>query len=64
VLSCREDGRPPIPDTIMPRFKKLAAAARLPEIEGHDVRHSYAPPQDAMPRSTGRRRAGTAREAG
>jgi integrase len=42
VLFCREDGRPPHPDTITRRFKKLAAAASLPEIDLHDVRHSYA----------------------
>jgi integrase len=29
-------------DTITRRFKKLAAAAGLPEIDLHDVRHSYA----------------------
>jgi len=42
VLFCWENGRPPHPDTITRRFKKLAAAARLPEIDLHDVRHSYA----------------------
>jgi integrase len=42
VLFCWEDGRPPHPDTITRRFKKLAAAAGLPEIDLHDVRHSYA----------------------
>jgi integrase len=41
-LFCWEDGRPPHPDTITRRFKKLAAAAGLPEIDLHDVRHSYA----------------------
>ena len=40
-LFCWEDGRPPHPDTITRRFKKLAAAAGLPEIALHDVRHSY-----------------------
>lgn len=30
------------PDTITRRFKRLAAAAGLPEIDLHDVRHSYA----------------------
>jgi integrase len=30
------------PDTITRRFKKLAAAAGLPKIDLHDVRHSYA----------------------
>ena len=42
VLFCWPDGRPPHPDTITRRFKKLAAAAELPEIDLHDVRHSYA----------------------
>jgi integrase len=42
VLFCWEDGRPPHPDTITRRFKKLAAAAGLPGIDLHDVRHSYA----------------------
>jgi len=42
VLFCWEDGRPPHPDTITRRFKTLAAAAGLPEIDLHDVRHSYA----------------------
>jgi integrase len=42
VLFCWEDGRPPHPDTITRRFKRLAAAAGLPEIDLHDVRHSYA----------------------
>ena len=42
VLFCWGDGRPPHPDTITRRFKKLAAAAGLPEIDLHDVRHSYA----------------------
>jgi hypothetical protein len=42
VLFCWPDGRPPHPDTITRRFKRLAAAAGLPEIDLHDVRHSYA----------------------
>jgi hypothetical protein len=42
VLFCWEDGRPPHPDTITRRFKRLAASAGLPEIDLHDVRHSYA----------------------
>jgi len=42
VLFCWRDGRPPHPDTITRRFKKLAAVAGLPEIDLHDVRHSYA----------------------
>jgi len=42
VLFCWESGVPPHPDTITRRFKRLAAAAGLPEIDLHDVRHSYA----------------------
>ena len=42
VLFCWKDGRPPHPDPITRRFKKLAAAAGLPEIDLHDVRHNYA----------------------
>jgi integrase len=42
LLFCWEDGRPLHPDTITRRFKKLAPSAGLPEIELHDVRHSYA----------------------
>jgi len=41
-LFCWENGTPPHPDTITRRFKKLSAAAGLPEIDLHDVRHSYA----------------------
>jgi integrase len=41
-LFCWENGKPPHPDTITRRFKKLAKAADLPEINLHDVRHSYA----------------------
>jgi integrase len=37
-----EDGRPPHPDTIRQRFDRLAAAAGLPRITFHDLRHSYA----------------------
>ncbi|MGV0675979.1 tyrosine-type recombinase/integrase [Mycolicibacterium fortuitum] len=37
-----EDGRPPHPDTIRQRFDRLAAAAKLPRITFHDLRHSYA----------------------
>jgi integrase len=43
---CWEDGTPPHPDTITRRFKQLAAAAGLPEIDLHDVRHSYAAAAD------------------
>jgi integrase len=41
-LFCWENGKPPHPDTITRRFKKLAWQAGLPEIDLHDVRHSYA----------------------
>jgi integrase len=41
-LFCWENGQPPHPDTITRRFKKLAEHAGLPEIDLHDVRHSYA----------------------
>jgi integrase len=56
LLFCWENGTPPHPDTITRRFKRLAAAAGLPEIDLHGVRHSYATAgRDA--RSTGRRSA-------
>ncbi len=42
LLFCWEDGRPPHPDTITRRFKRLSAQAGLPLIDLHDVRHSYA----------------------
>ena len=42
LLFCWENGTPPHPDTITRRFKKLSAAAGLPEIDLHDVRHNYA----------------------
>jgi integrase len=42
LLFCWEDGRPPHPDTITARFKRISAAAGLPPIRLHDVRHSYA----------------------
>jgi integrase len=41
-LFCWENGKPPHPDTITRQFKRLAKAAALPEIDLHDVRHSYA----------------------
>ena len=41
-LFCWENGKPPHPDTITRRFKRLSAQAGLPEIDLHDVRHSYA----------------------
>ena len=42
LLFCWENGRPPHPDTITRRFKRLSARAGLPLIDLHDVRHSYA----------------------
>lgn len=42
LLFCWENGTPPHPDTITRRFKRLAAAAGLPEIDLHGVRHSCA----------------------
>jgi integrase len=42
VLFCWENGKPPHPTRSARRFKRLAAAAGLPEIDLHDVRHSYA----------------------
>jgi len=42
ALFCWEHGRPPHPDTITRRFKKLSRSASLPAIDLHDVRHSYA----------------------
>ncbi len=38
-LFCWEKGKPPHPDTITRRFKRLAKSAGLPEIDLHDVRH-------------------------
>jgi integrase len=37
-----QDGRPLHPDSIRERFDRLAAAAGLPRITFHDLRHSYA----------------------
>ena len=42
LLFCWENGVPPHPDTITRRFKRISAAAGLPEIDLHGVRHSYA----------------------
>jgi hypothetical protein len=47
VLFCWENGKPPHPDTITRRFKKLAKQADLPNIDLHDMRHSYATAVDA-----------------
>lgn len=41
-LFCWENGKPPHPDTITRRFKRLSQKAELPDIDLHDVRHSYA----------------------
>jgi integrase len=54
VLFCWEDGRPPHPDTITRRFKKLAAAAGLPR-STCTTSGTATPPRDATRRSTGRR---------
>ena len=54
VLFFWEDGRPPHPDTITRRFKRLSAAEGLPEIDLHDVGTAM-PPLAAMRGSTGRR---------
>lgn len=37
-----QDGRPVHPDSIRERFARLTAAAKLPPIRLHDLRHSYA----------------------
>ncbi len=37
-----QDGRPLHPDTLRQRFDRLTAAAGLPRITFHDLRHSYA----------------------
>lgn len=42
LLFCWENGKPPHPDTITRRFKRLSERAGLPNIDLHDVRHSYA----------------------
>jgi integrase len=42
LLFCWDDGRPPHPDTITRRFKRLSERAGLPLIDLHDVRQSYA----------------------
>jgi hypothetical protein len=42
LLFCWENGTPPHPDTITRRFHRLGAAAGLPKINLHGVRHSYA----------------------
>ncbi len=42
LVFCREDGEPIRPDTVGPRFKRLARAAGVPAIRFHDLRHSHA----------------------
>ena len=37
-----EDGRPPHPDVIRQRFRRLVVRLRLPVIRLHDLRHTYA----------------------
>jgi integrase len=54
VLFCWPDGRPPHPDTITRRFKKLAAAADCQKSTCTTCGTAM-PPRAAMPRSTGRR---------
>jgi integrase len=54
VLFCWEDGRPPHPDTITRRFKKLAAAPDCPR-STYTTSGTATPLRAAMPRSTGRR---------
>jgi integrase len=54
VLFCWPDGRPPHPDTITRRFKKLAGRPGCPR-STCTTSGTATPPQDAMPRSTGRR---------
>jgi len=42
LLFCWEDGRPPHPDTITARFRRITNAAGLPPIKLHELRHTYA----------------------
>jgi integrase len=42
LMFCREDGSLLRPDTVTTAFKALAAAAGLPELTLHGLRHSYA----------------------
>jgi integrase len=56
VLFCWEDGRPPHPDTITRRFKKLAAPRACPR-STCTTSGTATPRWAAMPRSTGRRSA-------
>jgi integrase len=42
LVFCREDGSLIRPDTVTTAFKALAAAAGLPELTLHGLRHSYA----------------------
>ncbi len=42
LVFCHEDGAPLRPDTVAPRFKRLARAAGVPVIRWHDLRHTHA----------------------
>ncbi|MBA3551675.1 MAG: site-specific integrase [Actinobacteria bacterium] len=42
LVFCREDGAPLHPDSLSQAFERRTAAAGLPRIRLHDVRHSYA----------------------
>ncbi len=64
VLFCWQNSTPPHPDTITRRFKQLAAAAGLPKIDLHDVRHSYALPVGREDRLEGAQQAYRARGRG
>ena len=54
LLFCWENGTPPHPDTITRRFKKLSAAAGLPERSTCMTSGTATPPRAATPRSTGK----------
>jgi hypothetical protein len=58
VLFCWENGRPLHPDTITRRFKRLAAAAGIPEIDHSRPSAQLRQGSAGMRRSTGRRSAG------
>lgn len=42
LVFCHEDGSPLRPDTVTPRFQRLAKAAGVPVIRFHDLRHTWA----------------------
>ena len=56
LLFCWENGKPPHPDTITKRFKRLSAAAGLPT-STCTTSGTATPPQAGTPKSTGRRSA-------